>query len=314
MQFKPAPAAQAVAAAQLSSPLQGVSLQRLVGQHHTLSIVGGTPGVASAAAAASTAAAGVNSTAGSSAGPRLVSVDGESYSSVPPEALMLMAITDGTSPVDKAAQLSQMAGEVWSSAAVGADAGNAEGAAVVWCTAEPCSCVMLSCPPGIMACPFGPDTACCVCIIACYCRGGVCRAGVLSQAQRRAKRSVLPRQGHHLWAVVPGSHRRPRSLGHHHRIIVGALTVKSTQLREQAVLQSMRCAIREPHAVFSALTPAPLAGPCVRDRHGGAAYSPGPGSQHQGRLEQARGAQGGFRPHARCLLWVSACTSMAPCS
>ncbi|KAL4421171.1 hypothetical protein ABPG77_003354 [Micractinium sp. CCAP 211/92] len=105
VQFKPAPAAQAMAAAQLSSPLQGVSLQRLVGQLHTLSIVRPTPGVASTAAAGGS----VDGTAGSSAGPRLVSVDGVSYSSVPPEALMLMAITDGTSPVDKAAQLSQLA-------------------------------------------------------------------------------------------------------------------------------------------------------------------------------------------------------------
>ncbi|KAL4457272.1 hypothetical protein ABPG75_012137 [Micractinium tetrahymenae] len=105
VQFKSAPAAQVAAAAQLSSPLTGVSLQRLVGQHHTLSIARPSPGVAGVAAAGSCTD---GSCATSAAAPRLVSLDGTAYSSVPPEALMLMNITDGMSPPDKAAQLSQL--------------------------------------------------------------------------------------------------------------------------------------------------------------------------------------------------------------
>ncbi|KAL4457274.1 hypothetical protein ABPG75_012139 [Micractinium tetrahymenae] len=105
VRFKSAPAAQVAAAAQLSSPLTGVSLQRLVGQHHTLSMVRPPLEISGVAGSGGYVNGSLSLSA---AAPRLVSLDGTAYSSVPPEALMLMNITDGMSPPDKAAQLSQL--------------------------------------------------------------------------------------------------------------------------------------------------------------------------------------------------------------
>ena len=96
VRFKQTPAAARVSMAQAERPLPGLQLRRLVGKQHTTRV----PGAAGGAAAHSTSSTSSTSSSTSS-------------TSLPPDAVMLFSITDGTSVEEKVAQLRANPGGGW---------------------------------------------------------------------------------------------------------------------------------------------------------------------------------------------------------
>lgn len=94
---------------QLERPLNGTRVKSLVGPHHTLQVVRPAGGAAAGIAAAGT---GGSSTGGGGAA-ALAAADGSISTTLPPDAIVELEITDGSSVADKVAQLSELEGE-WS--------------------------------------------------------------------------------------------------------------------------------------------------------------------------------------------------------
>jgi hypothetical protein len=94
VRFKQTPAAARVSMAQAERPLPGLQLRRLVGKRHTTRVPGAAGGGAAAARTSSSSSS-------------------SSSTSLPPDAVMLFSITDGSSVEEKVAQLRANPGGGW---------------------------------------------------------------------------------------------------------------------------------------------------------------------------------------------------------